>query len=235
MARERAGRPRADPETGEPRMTRHGQPVGDRVELLAPVVFEPRRPSPRPPAGSLSLDDLPLSVREPAGGPFGSASGPSAPRAFSAGAPGSGVSRPSRTHLRPTGRRSWAPSGALRRESPATTTSGETGRWAPPSPRPSSSSASGTCATRSSGCWPRAARSLSSGPRSTRCCRGLRPPSAARRSGEPSFATPAPPTSHDLRAGLTARAASSRTGFGAGAGAAGEPPRCRSRPRRWTG
>ncbi len=41
VARERARRLRADPETGEPRMTRHGQLVADWVEVFAPVVFEP--------------------------------------------------------------------------------------------------------------------------------------------------------------------------------------------------
>jgi hypothetical protein len=70
VARERAGRLRSDPETGEPRPTRHGQLVADWVEVFAPVVFEPHRPSAWPAAGSLLLDDLPFSVRDPATGRF---------------------------------------------------------------------------------------------------------------------------------------------------------------------
>jgi hypothetical protein len=70
VARERAGRLRANPETGEPRPTRHGQLVADWVEVFAPVVFEPHRPSAWPEAGSLLLDDLPFSVRDPATGRF---------------------------------------------------------------------------------------------------------------------------------------------------------------------
>ncbi|MCA1698650.1 MAG: transposase [Actinobacteria bacterium] len=70
VARERARRLPADPETGEPRSTRHGQLVADWVELFAPVVFEPQRPCAWPTAGSLLLDDLPFSVRDPASGRF---------------------------------------------------------------------------------------------------------------------------------------------------------------------
>lgn len=70
LARERAGRVRADPETGEPHLTRHGQLVADWVEVFAPVVFEAHRPSSWPEAGSLMLDDLPFSVRDPATGRF---------------------------------------------------------------------------------------------------------------------------------------------------------------------
>jgi Transposase, Mutator family len=70
VARERAGRLRTDPETGELRMTRHGQLVADWVEVFAPVVFGPRRPSAWPAAGSLLLDDLPFSVRDPDTGRF---------------------------------------------------------------------------------------------------------------------------------------------------------------------
>lgn len=70
VARERARRLRADPETGELRWTRHGQLVADWVEVFAPVVFEPHRPSTWPAAGSLLLDDLPFSVRDPATGRF---------------------------------------------------------------------------------------------------------------------------------------------------------------------
>jgi hypothetical protein len=70
VARERARRLRADPETGEPRVTRHGQLVADWVEVFAPVVFEPPAPSAWPTAGSLLVDDLPFSVRDPATGRF---------------------------------------------------------------------------------------------------------------------------------------------------------------------
>ena len=70
VARERARRLRADPETGELRATRHGQLVGDWVEVFAPVVFAPHRPLAWPTAGSLLLDDLPFSVRDPATGRF---------------------------------------------------------------------------------------------------------------------------------------------------------------------
>jgi hypothetical protein len=70
VARERAQRLRVDPETGKPRMTRHGQLVADWVEVFAPVVFEPHRPDAWPEAGSLLLDDLPFSVRDPATGRF---------------------------------------------------------------------------------------------------------------------------------------------------------------------
>jgi Transposase, Mutator family len=70
VARERAHRLRADPETGEPRVTRHGQLVGDWVEVFAPVVFGPHRLLAWPATGSLLLDDLPFSVRDPATGRF---------------------------------------------------------------------------------------------------------------------------------------------------------------------
>jgi hypothetical protein len=70
VARERAQRLRADPETGDLRMTRHGQLVADWVEVFAPVVFESHRCSAWPAAGSLLLDDLPFSVRDPASGRF---------------------------------------------------------------------------------------------------------------------------------------------------------------------
>jgi hypothetical protein len=46
VARGRARRLRVDPDTGELRETRHGQLVGDWVELFAPVVFEPTAPRP---------------------------------------------------------------------------------------------------------------------------------------------------------------------------------------------
>lgn len=70
VARERARRLRADPATGELRSTRHGQLVMDWVEVFAPVVFEAHRPAAWPTAGSLLLDDLPFSVRDPATGRF---------------------------------------------------------------------------------------------------------------------------------------------------------------------
>ena len=70
VARERARRLRADPDTGELRLTRHGQLVMDWVEVFAPVVCETRRPAAWPAAGSLLLDDLPFSVRDPATGRF---------------------------------------------------------------------------------------------------------------------------------------------------------------------
>lgn len=70
VARERAHRLRAAPETGVPRATRHGQPVADWMEVFAPVVFQSHRPSAWPEAGSLLLDDLPFSVRDPSTGRF---------------------------------------------------------------------------------------------------------------------------------------------------------------------
>jgi hypothetical protein len=63
VARDRAHRFRFDPETGELRESDHGQLVGDWVELFAPVVFEPYRPSAWPAEGSLLLDHLPFRVR----------------------------------------------------------------------------------------------------------------------------------------------------------------------------
>ncbi len=68
VARERARRLPADPQTGELRMTRHGQLAADWVEVFAPIVFELRRPWAWPTAGSLLLDDLPFSVRDPRSG-----------------------------------------------------------------------------------------------------------------------------------------------------------------------
>src|SRR5680860_514176 len=61
----RARRLRADPDSGEPRFTRHGSLVMDWVEVFAPVVFEPCRPRRWPTGGSLLLDDLPFRVRDP--------------------------------------------------------------------------------------------------------------------------------------------------------------------------
>jgi hypothetical protein len=68
VARERARRLRIDPETGELRFTRHGSLVMDWVEVFAPVVFEPHRRRAWPTSGSLLLDDLPFSVRNPRSG-----------------------------------------------------------------------------------------------------------------------------------------------------------------------
>ena len=64
VARERAKRLRCDPESGEPRLSRHGSLVMDWVEVFAPVVFEPYRPREWPVSGSLLLDDLPFRVRD---------------------------------------------------------------------------------------------------------------------------------------------------------------------------
>jgi hypothetical protein len=63
VARDRARRFRFDPETGEVRESAHGQLVADWVEVFAPVVFEPHRPSAWPAEGSLLLDHLPFRVR----------------------------------------------------------------------------------------------------------------------------------------------------------------------------
>ena len=70
VARERARRLRTDPNTGKARITRHGQLAMDWVEVFAPVVFEAHRPRSWPATGSLLLDDLPFSVRDPATGRF---------------------------------------------------------------------------------------------------------------------------------------------------------------------
>jgi hypothetical protein len=78
VARERARRLRADPETGDPRVTRHGQPVAEWVQVFASVVFEPHRPLAWPTAGSPLLDDLAFSVRDPGAGRFRLAFGVSA-------------------------------------------------------------------------------------------------------------------------------------------------------------
>jgi hypothetical protein len=63
VARDRARRFRFDPETGEVRESAHGQLVADWVELFAPIVSAPHRPSAWPAEGSLLLDHLPLRVR----------------------------------------------------------------------------------------------------------------------------------------------------------------------------
>ncbi len=63
VARDRARRFRFDPETGEVRESAHGQLVADWVELFAPVVTEPQRPTAWPAEGSLLLDHLPFRIR----------------------------------------------------------------------------------------------------------------------------------------------------------------------------
>lgn len=70
VARDRAHRFRFDAESGELRESDHGQLVADWVEVFAPVVFELHRPAAWPEAGSLLVDDLPFSVRDPATGRF---------------------------------------------------------------------------------------------------------------------------------------------------------------------
>ncbi|MBA3358720.1 MAG: transposase [Thermoleophilaceae bacterium] len=63
VARDRARRFRFDAETGEVRESAHGQLVADWVELFAPVVYEPHRPTSWPAEGSLLLDHLPFRIR----------------------------------------------------------------------------------------------------------------------------------------------------------------------------
>lgn len=63
VARDRARRFRCDPETGEVRESAHGQLVADWVELFAPVVAAPHRPTAWPAEGSLLLDHLPFRIR----------------------------------------------------------------------------------------------------------------------------------------------------------------------------
>ena len=63
VTRDRARRFRCDTETGELRESDHGQLLADWVEVFAPVVFQPFRPSAWPTQGSLLLDHLPFRVR----------------------------------------------------------------------------------------------------------------------------------------------------------------------------
>ena len=63
VARDRARRFRYDSETGEVRESAHGQLVADWVELFAPVVYAPHRPTSWPAHGSLLLDHIPFRVR----------------------------------------------------------------------------------------------------------------------------------------------------------------------------
>ena len=63
VTRDRARRFRCDIETGELRESDHGQLLADWVEVFAPVIFEPFRPTVWPTHGSLLLDHLPFRVR----------------------------------------------------------------------------------------------------------------------------------------------------------------------------
>ncbi len=63
VARDRAHRFRFDRETGELRESTHGQLVADWVELFAPVVTAPHRPTAWPAEGSLLLDHIPFRIR----------------------------------------------------------------------------------------------------------------------------------------------------------------------------
>jgi hypothetical protein len=61
FARNRAKRWPTDKE-GAVRLSRHGQLVGDWVEIFAPVVYEPHRDFDWPAVGSLLLDELPFRL-----------------------------------------------------------------------------------------------------------------------------------------------------------------------------
>jgi hypothetical protein len=87
VARERARRLRVDGETGELRFSRHGSLVMDWVEVFAPVVFQAHRPREWPASGSLLLDDMPFSVRDPDSGRFGIAFRVFAAMGYDAGRP----------------------------------------------------------------------------------------------------------------------------------------------------
>jgi hypothetical protein len=63
VARQRANRLRVDPDTGDLRLSKHGQLVADWVEVFAPVVFESHRPNDWPSEGTLVLDHLPFRVK----------------------------------------------------------------------------------------------------------------------------------------------------------------------------
>jgi hypothetical protein len=63
VTRDRARRFRCDAETGELRESDHGQLLAEWVEVFAPVVFEPFRPTAWPTRGSLLLDHIPFRVR----------------------------------------------------------------------------------------------------------------------------------------------------------------------------
>src|SRR5918996_3436014 len=63
VARDRARRFGYDAETGEVRESGHGQLVADWVELFAPIVSAPHRPTCWPAHGSLLLDHIPFRIR----------------------------------------------------------------------------------------------------------------------------------------------------------------------------
>src|SRR5215211_2978308 len=108
VARDRARRFRFDPETGELRESAHGQLVADWVELFAPAVFAPHRPTAWPAEGSLLLDHTPFRIRaEDASGrgiPEGRSRLTSSPRSATRRAsPASGMRRPSPPPTPPAG------------------------------------------------------------------------------------------------------------------------------------
>jgi Transposase, Mutator family len=63
VARLRARRQRTDATNGSPRASAHGQLVADWVEVFAPVVFVPHRPSAWQEQGTVVLDHMPFRVR----------------------------------------------------------------------------------------------------------------------------------------------------------------------------
>ena len=63
MGASRVARDRADRTRGRPVVSRHGQLVGDWVEVFAPVIFEPHRPTEWPATGTLVVDHLPFRNR----------------------------------------------------------------------------------------------------------------------------------------------------------------------------
>jgi hypothetical protein len=150
VSRERARRLPGDPRTGELRMTRHGQLVGDWVEVFAPVVFEAHRPVCWPPTGSLLLDDLPFSLRDHETGRFRIAFRVFCATGFEGG-------RPKLWRLEAFTTKSQADSerfGQARRRARAGRLRQRRGthkRGPGALPTPSCSCVSGSCATRSSG------------------------------------------------------------------------------------
>jgi hypothetical protein len=139
---------RADPATGEPRITRHGQLVADWVEFFAPVVFEPHRPLAWRTVGSLLLDDLPFSVRDPATGRFRIAF-----RVFCAASFEQGRPKLWRVEAFPdASQTNWEVFLRTLEEAPPLVVCdnhfGLNGWYALPSPTPNSASASGICVTR---------------------------------------------------------------------------------------
>ena len=172
---------REDPDTGEERRTRHGSLVMDWVEVFAPVVFEPHRPSAWPEAGSVLLDDLPFSVRDPTTGRQRIVF-----RVFCAMGYDGDRARMLRTEaFTSKSQAHWEHflhglDGAPPRV--ATTMAASPGRCGRSSRRPSCTSVSGTCGTRwSASC----ARSAPTERQSTRFCRASKRRSPARRSGSP--------------------------------------------------